>query len=75
MVSTMKRADAMGVSANRITLSAPTRMAMASPETREVFLKDQNQPFGMALVDDTFYVGNTDGVVAFPYTVGASRIS
>ena len=25
----------------------------------------------MALVGDTFYVGNTDGVVAFPYTAGA----
>ena len=24
----------------------------------------------MALVGDTFYVGNTDGVVAFPYTAG-----
>jgi glucose/arabinose dehydrogenase len=29
----------------------------------------------MALVGDTFYVGNTDGVVAFPYTAGASRIT
>ena len=26
-----------------------------------------SQPFGMALIGDTFYVGNTDGVVAFPY--------
>jgi glucose/arabinose dehydrogenase len=28
----------------------------------------------MALVGDTFYVGNTDGVVAFPYTPGTTRI-
>jgi glucose/arabinose dehydrogenase len=34
-----------------------------------------NQPFGMALVGDTFYVGNTDGVVAFPYAAGAERIA
>jgi hypothetical protein len=34
-----------------------------------------NQPFGMALLGDTFYVGNTDGVVAFPYAAGASRIT
>jgi glucose/arabinose dehydrogenase len=29
----------------------------------------------MALLGDTFYVGNTDGVVAFPYTLGATRIT
>jgi len=29
----------------------------------------------MALVGDTFYVGNTDGVVAFPYVAGADRIT
>ncbi len=34
-----------------------------------------SQPFGMALIGDTFYVGNTDGVVAFPYTAGADRIT
>jgi len=28
-----------------------------------------------ALLGDTFYVGNTDGVVAFPYTSGATRIT
>jgi glucose/arabinose dehydrogenase len=74
MVTTMRRADAMGVSANRITLLRdPDGDGVA--ETREVFLEGQNQPFGMALVGDTFYVGNTDGVVAFPYTAGASRIT
>ena len=74
MISTMKRADAMGVSANRITLLRdPDGDGVA--ETREVFLEGQNQPFGMALVGDTFYVGNTDGVVAFSYTAGASRIT
>jgi glucose/arabinose dehydrogenase len=74
MISTMKRADAMGVSANRITLLRdPDGDGVA--ETREVFLDGQNQPFGMALVGDTFYVGNTDGVVAFPYAAGASRIT
>jgi glucose/arabinose dehydrogenase len=74
MVSTMKRADAMGKSANRITLLRDAD-GDGVAETREVFLADQNQPFGMALLGDTFYVGNTDGVVAFPYTAGASRIT
>ena len=69
MVSTMRRADAMGVSANRITLLRDAN-GDGVAETREVFLADQNQPFGMALVGDTFYVGNTDGVVAFPVHAG-----
>ncbi|WP_231712477.1 PQQ-dependent sugar dehydrogenase [Vineibacter terrae] len=74
MISTMKRADAMGASANRITLLRDGD-GDGVAETREVFLKDQSQPFGMALVDGTFYVGNTDGVVAFPYTQGADSIT
>ena len=74
MVSTMRRADAMGVSANRITLLRDAD-GDGVAEIREVFLDGLNQPFGMALLGDTFYVGNTDGLVAFPYTPGATRIS
>ena len=44
-------------------------------ERREIFMEGLNQPFGMALLGDTFYVGNTDGVVAFPYVAGADRIT
>jgi glucose/arabinose dehydrogenase len=74
MMTTMRRAAAVGVSANRITLWRDSD-GDGVAETREVFLEGQNQPFGMALVGDTFYVGNTDGVVAFPYTAGASCIT
>ncbi|HMK00947.1 MAG TPA: sorbosone dehydrogenase family protein, partial [Reyranella sp.] len=74
MVSTMRRAAAMGVSANRITLFRDSD-GDGVAETQHVFLEGQNQPFGMALVGDTFYVGNTDGIVAFPYTAGADRIT
>jgi len=74
MSSTMRRAAAVGVSANRITLLRDTD-GDGVAETREVFLEGLNQPFGMALLGDTFYVGNTDGLVAFPYAAGASRIT
>jgi glucose/arabinose dehydrogenase len=73
MQATMKRAAALGVSANRITLLRDTD-GDGIAEKREIFMEGLNQPFGMALLGDTFYVGNTDGVVAFPYTVGANRI-
>jgi glucose/arabinose dehydrogenase len=74
MVSTMERAAAVGVSPNRITLLRDAD-GDGVAEIREVFLEGLNQPFGMALLGDTFYVGNTDGVVAFPYTAGATRIT
>ena len=74
MVSTMKRAAAVGVSPNRITLLRDAD-GDGVADVRERFLEGLSQPFGMALVGDTFYVGNTDGVVAFPYKPGATRLS
>src|SRR6202140_1092700 len=74
MQATMRRARALGVSANRITLLRDAD-GDGIAERREVFMERLNQPFGMALLGDTFYVGNTDGVVAFPYAAGADRIT
>lgn len=74
MQATMQRADALGVSANRITLLRD-RDGDGVAETRKPFMEGLSQPFGMALVGDTFYVGNTDGVVAFPYSADADRIT
>ena len=74
MVSTMRRAAAVGVSPNRITLLRDAN-GDGVAETGETFLDGLSQPFGMALLGDTFYVGNTDGVVAFPYAYGATRIN
>ncbi|HXV26136.1 MAG TPA: sorbosone dehydrogenase family protein [Alphaproteobacteria bacterium] len=74
MVSTMERAAAVGVSPNRVTLLRDVdRDGVA--EIRDLFLEGLNQPFGMALLGNTFYVGNTDGVIAFPYAAGATRIT
>jgi glucose/arabinose dehydrogenase len=74
MQATMRRARALGVSANRITLLRD-RDGDGVAEMRGAFMEGLSQPFGMALVGDIFYVGNTDGVVAFPYTAGADRIT
>jgi glucose/arabinose dehydrogenase len=72
--ATMRRARALGVSANRITLWRDAD-GDGVAEQREVFLENQNQPFGMALVNGTFYVGNTDGISSFPYTDGDLKIT
>ena len=74
MQATMRRARALGDSANRITLFRD-RDGDGVAEVRETFMEGLNQPFGMALIGDTFYVGNTDGVVAFPYVAGANSIT
>src|SRR4030095_9759742 len=74
MVSTMKRAAAVGVSPNRIMLLRDAD-GDGVAETRAALLEGLSQPFGMALLGDTFYVGNTDGVVAFPYATGDTRIT
>jgi glucose/arabinose dehydrogenase len=73
MLGTMRRAAAVGDSPNRITLLRDTD-GDGQAEVRTTFLDGLNQPFGMALVGETFYVGNTDGVFAFAYTAGATRI-
>lgn len=73
MLSTMKRAAAVGESANRITLFRDNDKDGVG-EIRETFIDKQNQPFGMALIDNTFYIGNTDGVVAFNYEQNATSL-
>lgn len=74
MYSTMKRAAAVGKSPNRVVLLRDAdRDGVA--EERHMFLEGQNQPFGMALRGDTFYLGNTDALLAFPYNEGDTKIT
>jgi glucose/arabinose dehydrogenase len=43
-------------------------------DARHVFAENLNQPIGMVLVGDYFYVANTDSVVRFRYTTDAVRV-
>jgi glucose/arabinose dehydrogenase len=74
MHSTMARAAAVGPSANRISLYRDAD-GDGVAEHHEYFLENQSHPFGMALINDTFYVGNTDGIDAFAYNAGDTRIT
>ncbi len=74
MQATMRRAAALGESANRITLLRDID-GDGVAEKQSIFMEGLNQPFGMALLGDIFYVGNTDGVMAFPYAAGADSIT
>jgi glucose/arabinose dehydrogenase len=68
-----KRAGAGTPSANRITLLRDTNGTGSA--TKTVFLEGLNSPFGMTLVGNDLYVANTDALLRFPYTEGATRIS
>ncbi len=70
----MKRAGAGVVSPNRIILLRDTN-GDGIAETRSVFLAGLNSPFGMALVGNDLYVANTDAVMRFKYTAGATEIT
>ncbi|AKJ06185.1 glucose/arabinose dehydrogenase [Archangium gephyra] len=63
-----------GPSANRITLLRDADHD-GVPETRTVFLEGLNQPFGMLVHGDFFYVANTDALWRYPYSPGATSIT
>jgi glucose/arabinose dehydrogenase len=71
--ATMRRVKAIGKSANRVTLLRDAD-GDGTAETRTVFVANQNQPFGMALVGNRFYLGNTDGIRVFDHAPGATSI-
>lgn len=61
-------------SANRITLLRDTNKD-GKPDVRETFLANLNQPFGMLVLGNYFYVANTDGVVRYAYKPGQTKIT
>ena len=67
------RPDRPERSANRITLFRDTHKD-GRPDVREVFLTGLNMPHGMLLLGNWFYVGNTNGVVRYPYRAGQTKI-
>jgi glucose/arabinose dehydrogenase len=68
-----KKAGGGVPSANRITLLRDAD-GDGVAETRTAFLTGLMSPFGMALVGNTLYVANSDAVVKFPYTEGATSL-
>jgi glucose/arabinose dehydrogenase len=70
----MSKAGAGVPSANRITLLRDAN-GDGVAEVRTPFITGLNSPFGMALVGGWLYVGNTDALVRFRYTPGATRIT
>ena len=70
----MGKAGAGVPSANRITLLRDAN-GDGKAELKTPFLTGLNSPFGMVLIRDTLYVANTDGLMAFPYKTGDTKIT
>ena len=73
MKKVMSRAGSATPSADRITLLRDAD-GDGSAEMRTPFLENLHSPFGMALVGSDLYVADTDAVLRFPYSAGATRI-
>ena len=67
-----RNAGALGESADRITLLRDSD-GDGDVDARHVFAENLNQPFGIVLVGDYLYVGNTDALVRFRYTPNSVR--
>ncbi|MEJ7588377.1 MAG: sorbosone dehydrogenase family protein [Ferruginibacter sp.] len=61
-------------SANQITILQDTDKD-GKYDLREIFLSNQNKPFGMLVLNGFFYVANTDALIRYPYKVGQTNIS
>ena len=64
----------IGVSANRITMFRDADKD-GVPEQRFVFAENLNQPFGMLILNNNFYVGNTDALLQFNYKTGDTKLN
>lgn len=60
-------------SANRIVLLRDVNKD-GTYATRHIYKSGLNQPFGMLVMDNYFYVANTDGLYRYPYDAGATQL-
>ena len=74
MGAVQKKAGAAAPTANRIVLLRDAD-GDGIAETKTVFIDALNSPFGMALVGNDLYVADTDEVLKFTYTTGATSIA
>jgi glucose/arabinose dehydrogenase len=67
-------AGALGGSGNNVVLLRDANKDGIA-EQRSLFLGGLNQPFGMALLVNSFYVADTNALLRFPYTDGQTSIT
>ena len=65
------KSQRLGTSANRITLLRDTNKD-GIPDQRSIYLAGLNQPYGVLIMGNNFYVANTDGLWRYPYNANDS---
>jgi glucose/arabinose dehydrogenase len=66
--------DKEGKKGNNILLFRDTNKD-GIPESKTVYLKGLKQPFGMLIINNKFYVANSDALLEFPYDSTATMIN
>lgn len=73
-ISGKSDAEVGGKSANKILVYRDANKD-GIPESSSVFLDNLNQPYGMLIIKDRFYVANTDGLWVYPYKPGEMKLT
>jgi glucose/arabinose dehydrogenase len=73
-VTGKSKSEVPGKSANTILLYRDENHD-GKPELTSTFLSGLNQPYGMLVIGNSFYVANTDGILQFPYKPGDTKIT
>jgi glucose/arabinose dehydrogenase len=73
-VTGRNKSEREGASANRITLFRDINKD-GKPDLRQPFLTGLNQPFGMLVLGNYFYVANTDALMRYDYKPGQTKIT
>jgi glucose/arabinose dehydrogenase len=60
--------------ANRITLLRDTN-GDGKPDLKQTFVSGLNQPFGMLVLNNSFYVANTDALLRYDYKPGQTTLA
>ncbi|GAA4341521.1 sorbosone dehydrogenase family protein [Mucilaginibacter gynuensis] len=73
-ITGVNKSQNLGKSANDILLFRDTN-GDGKPDLKTVFLSGLNQPYGILVVGNWFYIANTDGVWRYPYKTGQTKIA
>ncbi|HMI01094.1 MAG TPA: sorbosone dehydrogenase family protein [Pedobacter sp.] len=68
------KAEVTGESANTVVLLRDANKDGVA-ELQTNFLGGLNQPYGVLIIGDSFYVANTDGLWKYPYKTGDTKIT
>lgn len=73
-VTGKSKSEVAGKSANAVLLFRDTNND-GKFELQSTFLTGLNQPYGMLVIGNSFYVANTDGLYQYPYQTGDTKIT